>query len=161
MKKNPKLLWIIGFLMVGAGIYLLVSVITPSHYKRTSGVIMSESTATGYKREISFTGEDGKLYMGVDRSYSSDRQGSGVITVAYDPNNPEKTMRVVSDDRGTVLWGSIIALLGAGLVYLGFYKPRPEQYAPLPGTGAGASGSDDSGTSSAPTRKMHTKKPKK
>jgi len=147
--------------MVAAGIYLLASVITPSHYKRTSGVITSESTATGYNREISFTGEDGKLYTGTDRSYSSDRQSSGVITIAYDPNNPEKTMRVVSDDRDTVLWGSIITLLGGGLVYLGFYKPRPLKYAPLPDSESGTSGSDDPNADPAPTRKMHTKKPRK
>jgi hypothetical protein len=127
-KKNPKLLWIMGLLMVAAGVYLLFSVITPSSYKRAPGTVVSQSTDAGYQRQISFTAEDGVSYTGTDRSFTSDRRTAIPVTVAYDPDNPERTMRVVSDDSRTLLWGGLITLLGGVLVYLGFFPPHSRQY---------------------------------
>lgn len=120
-------------MMIAGGLYLAISTITPPNYQKTTGTIMSSpsnNSGPNYQRTISFTAQDGKTYTADDRSYSNAPQTSDQITVAYHPENPENTMRVVSDNGRSTPWGVIVVLMGGVFVYMGFRKETPEPHLP-------------------------------
>ncbi|MET1033486.1 MAG: DUF3592 domain-containing protein [Candidatus Saccharimonadales bacterium] len=134
MKKNSVLLLVLGFMMIAGGLYLAISTITPPSYQKATGTIMggqpSMTSGPNYKRTISFVAQDGNTYTADDRSYSNAPQVSTEVTVAYNPNDPAKTMRVVSDSGRSTVWGVIVVVLGGVFVYMGFRKETPDQQLP-------------------------------
>lgn len=131
--KKPKMFWVMGLLMIAAGLYLVISTITPPGYQTARGYISDER---GFDREITFTAEDGKNYTAKDRSYSHNTQTSTEVMVAYSPDNPSQTMRVTSDSSRSTVWGAVVLTLGIGFMYLGLNKRqiRPPQETPIDST---------------------------
>ncbi len=123
MNKNQNLLWIFGGVLIAGGLYLLISTFTPSGYQKTTGSIAGSQEAeisTSHQRSITFTAQDGRTYTVNDRSYANKRRSSTSVTVAYNPADPGKTMRVVSDNGRSMIWGGVVLVAGVGFIYLGF-----------------------------------------